>query len=354
MNKAFKSWLRTCLICLTLMLFIGAGFVAWIDPYFHYHKALPFLSYWLGNQRYQNYGIAKNFDYDAIITGTSMTENFKSSQLDKLFGTHSVKTSFSGAGYREVKEYLDFAAKHNKKLRMVVRSLDYFSMLLEADYLTYPEGDYPRYLYDENPVNDVKYLLNKSVLVDAFENVILFGRAGNETTSFDDYSYWAQHYTFGKESLLKTYQRPGKSGLRPALSQEERSRIQKTISKNILYLANKYPQIDFYIFFPPYSIYYFDSISQSGELLRFFEIEKLYIEGMIGCENIHLFSFLNEFEMICNADNYKDITHYSPEINEKILEWMKEGKHRLTKENYEEYCEKVKKFYTGYDYDALF
>ena len=47
---------------------------------------------------------AKHFDYDAIITGTSMTENFLSSEFDSLFGVNSVKTTFSGASYKEINQ----------------------------------------------------------------------------------------------------------------------------------------------------------------------------------------------------------------------------------------------------------
>ena len=36
-------------------------------------------------EAYQNVGIARNCEYDAILTGSSMTENFRASQFDKLF-----------------------------------------------------------------------------------------------------------------------------------------------------------------------------------------------------------------------------------------------------------------------------
>lgn len=75
---------------------------------------------------------------------------------------------------------------------------------------------------------------------------------------------------------------------------------------------------------------------------------------MIKYDNVHLFAFSNEFEMICNPDNYKDYTHYGEGINSQMLIWMKEGVHRLTRENYKEYCNEVRNFYTRYDYESLF
>ena len=37
-----------------------------------------------------------------------------------------------------------------------------------------------------------------------------------------------------------------------------------------------------------------------------------------------------------------------------MLRWMREDEHRLTKENYENYCAANAAFYGSYDYDALF
>lgn len=58
--------------------------------------------------------------------------------------------------------------------------------------------------------------------------------------------------------------------------------------------------------------------------------------------------------MICNLDNYKDITHYSAEINSQILAWMHDGIHEITKDNVVQYYDNVVHFYTTYDYDSLF
>lgn len=98
----FKKWIfifftETCIIT-----FILAAINVIVDPFFHYHKPLPGLFYILNNERYQNNGILKHFDYDAIITGTSMTENFKTSEFDKLFNVNSIKIPFSGATFKEI------------------------------------------------------------------------------------------------------------------------------------------------------------------------------------------------------------------------------------------------------------
>ena len=65
-------------------------------------------------------------------------------------------------------------------------------------------------------------------------------------------------------------------------------------------------------------------------------------------------SILENNNLICNLDNYKDTLHYSEDINSQILRWMAAGKYELTKENYQEYCDQVEAFLTKYDYEQLF
>ena len=73
-----------------------------VDPFFHYHKPLEQLAYPIDSERYQNDGISRNFTYDAVLTGTSMMENFKASRFDSLFGVASVKIPYAGGYYKEV------------------------------------------------------------------------------------------------------------------------------------------------------------------------------------------------------------------------------------------------------------
>ena len=58
--------------------------------------------------------------------------------------------------------------------------------------------------------------------------------------------------------------------------------------------------------------------------------------------------------MICNLDNYKDIMHYSEDINSHILEWIKDDEYLLTKENAGEYLKNEKEFYMNYNYESIF
>lgn len=68
-----------------------------VDPFEVYHKATAFIPpITNGTQNYSNAGIAKNYEYDSVVIGSSMTENFTPSQLDRLFGGQFVKLPING------------------------------------------------------------------------------------------------------------------------------------------------------------------------------------------------------------------------------------------------------------------
>ena len=75
---------------------------------------------------------------------------------------------------------------------------------------------------------------------------------------------------------------------------------------------------------------------------------------MLKCDNIELYSFCNNFELVCDLNNYKDAGHYSEKINSQILVWMKNGDYKLTEENCENYLKEIYDFYSAYDYESIF
>ena len=115
-----RKWFIGCLSTIITITLVIVATVWVIDPYFHFHKPFSFVSYRLYNERYTNDGISRHFEYDTIITGTSMAQNFKPSELDRIFGVTSVKETFSGAGFKELSENLDRALRRNDDLKMVI------------------------------------------------------------------------------------------------------------------------------------------------------------------------------------------------------------------------------------------
>ena len=352
-----KKWFITYLSIFIIGLISVAGITIYIDPYFHYHKPIQSLNYTLHNQRSQNDGILKHFDYDGIITGTSMTENFKTTEADKIFNANFIKVPFAGAELKEINDAIKTGLKSNYTIKYVIRSLDKYTFYNDKDAKREDLGEYPTYLYDSNIFNDTKYILNKEILLNLDRPIIISkikGLSGG-ITSFDDYSNWMQadKEKFVIENVLgsrKLFPKPNKEG---DLSNEEISMIKANIKQNVTDLTNEFQDVEYNYFFPPYSIVWWGDTYSQGNLKKQIETEKIAIEEILNNSNIRLFGFDNITEISTNLNNYQDTVHYGEWINSQMLEYMKDDVGLLTLDNYEDYLKEVYEFYSTYDYNSL-
>lgn len=199
MKVRARTWLTGYFCIVIAVLFLIGALVYHIDPAMHYHY--PYIEryhYELSDQRWQNNGITKHFDYDAVITGSSMTEQFKTSEVDDLFGVRSIKVPYSGASYKEVNDNLKIALQYHPDLKLVIRGLDMNRFFDDCSAMEYELEEYPSYLYNENAFDDVNYLFNRDAIIETYKLLAetLQGTAPG-ITSFDEYSIWQDHYTFG-------------------------------------------------------------------------------------------------------------------------------------------------------------
>jgi hypothetical protein len=350
-----KIWIAGFLLIVVVVLGFIAFQVIRIDPFFHYRKPKTDTYYYtINNERSQNDGIVKHFDYDALIAGTSMTQNFKTSEADELFGVSAIKVPAAGGSFREINETIAVALRYQPKLKTIIRGLDMNMFTQDKDTMRTDLGAYPTYLYDENPFNDVKYLFNKNVLLDHLIPMLTTkNETGSGITSFDEYANWMAYFPFGVHAVCAG----GVPATEPAaavhLSEEEKQTVLENIEQNVISLPAAYPDVTFYYFFPPYSAIYWQSLVNNGEIYKQIEAEQIVIEEILQYDNIKLFSFNEMTDITTDLNNYEDTIHYGEWINSLILAYMKDGKCLLTAENYSDYLDAEQSFYTAYDYDQL-
>ena len=359
-NIASSKWLIIFIFVVQLVLLLVAIAVYYVDPYFHYHKPNINLNYTISNQRYQNNGILVNFDYDALIIGTSLSEFFKTSEMDEIFDCNSIKTPFSAASYRELADNID-TALDTHEIKYIVRPLD-FNNRLVADKDSVAYSGMPTYLYDDDYLNDVEYLLNKSVFVNDCLPIIKDYIVGNPggITSFDDYGNWEYAHIWGKEGIIAdkgytpAYATNSISNTPKQLSEADRMMLRDNVMQNVIQQAAEHPEVQFYYFFPPQSIARWGEYYEAGEIEYRLEAEQYAIELMLPIENIHLFSFSDRFDWCTDLNNYCDVTHYASWIDTEILKIMHSDIGRLSYDNYLEHMKRERLFYTEYDYSSIF
>lgn len=345
-----KKWaLLSLALTLALLAALG-GLNALVDPLFHYHGPVDGLAYELLNtrQRYLNDGISKHFDYNAIITGTSMMENSSTLLCDELFGVKSVKVPYEGASLKEVDENLRRVLEKREDVSLVFRTLDYFIVVNDKDDMLYDPDTFPRYLYDDNIFNDTKYLFNKAILFDDTLHTLRRTAEGLSADSIDDYSRMSP-LLFGAE-LPEGTVRPAKDERRyasPELLETVASNVEQNLRRTVL----ENPQVEFYFLFPPYSVVHWDLQRVNGTVDEQIDVAKKVAELLVGLENAHVFCFDHLPEIICDLERYMaDGCHYDDYISDRLFEWMAVGEHELTGENYEAYFEDLRGFIRETDF----
>lgn len=333
--------------CCTLLI-IGSTVCA-IDPFNHYHANKDMTKIIYQMPYYQNIGIAKHTEYDTLITGTSMTQNFRANHFDEKFNCKAIRLSFDGGVLSDFCTLLRSATESNCNLKRVYFGLDNYIITEDSDLLNQTER-IPEYLIDNNHFNDVRYLLNKDVIFKYMRTY--FSYKLSDTYNFYEMHAWDnESTTFDEDTVLKEYTMPISSDM---IEKESYHSAARNAIDRIGTLIKENPNVEFVLFAPPYSILYWHTQLTEGKLDATLSAMQLTYGKLLKYENVKLFYFQNISEMITNLDNYKDATHYRSSYNEYMLDCFASGEHEITKNNYTHVLDEMKHFAENYDYDNIF
>ena len=84
--------IRTFLTAALTVLLVSAAVTVLFDPFYHYHKPLPGLKAVLMDKEYQCVGTLRNFDYNALLVGSSVMENNNNAWYDDAFWNNDLDT----------------------------------------------------------------------------------------------------------------------------------------------------------------------------------------------------------------------------------------------------------------------
>lgn len=343
-NNNYKKALLILLFTAGLLLSCIAGLVIVVDPFFQYHKPLPGLNYAIDNQLSQNAGIIKNFDYDSVILGSSMTDNFDTDLFDELFDIYSIKLCTNAAYPKDIDMMLSLINRHHPDIDTVFLGIDPHNYTVEPELTSYP---YPKYLYDENLFNDCAYVFNKDVILDY---IIKPQVQKNNTKRNEIYWNWPYMY-YGQEVIRESYTAPVISGV----TIPEDAYYEKTaynFNTYILPYIEKMEDTQFVVFFPPYSIlYWYEQMAGGCIEARMHQMEQI-TEALLSYPNVRVFYFQNDYTYITDYNNYCDSTHYRHEMNDYMTECFQTGEYELTKENYKAVLQEAKEWFLTFDYES--
>lgn len=330
---------------------ITALLIFCVDPFYHYHKAWFGLPLVMDQAVYQTAGAAKNLSYSSVILGTSMTENFHCSWFDEEMGWNTFKLSYSGARTDDLHAILEQVFAGNSIPENIIMDLNIYQ-LTEPYWTAYVER--PKYLYDNNPFTDVNYLYNQDVLLVSLSRVA--DKIEGIEYDLDSAYTWEDESYFGREHALRSAEETRQKLLEGNMEYTELSwRMDNCLSNmnNIIPFIESHPETQFYIFYPPYSMLYWEQEILKGELEQIMAIYEYSVRLLLPYENVKLYYFQDEEEIISNLDNYRDTTHYCPDINRYIFECIRDDEKLLTEENYQERLYFVYEYARDFPYEML-
>ncbi len=324
-----KKFIRSFFIRTLLLLAAVIAVVVIFDPFYQYHKPLPGLKAILTDKEYQCVGTLRNFDYNALIVGSSVCENYNNGWFDEGFDCTSIKAIRSYGATADLCYLLDIAYEDHD-LDYVFYNIDPSSLSASTEP-TYVSTGCPMYLYDTNRLNDYQYVLNKDVLMEKLPYMLAYSFIGSYDEG-DSYN-WAQWKYFGRDMAMGLYTRlPSISEMQPETANTEE------LSGNIALLTAQveaHPETTFKFFFSPYSMLWWDNAYRNGSRDAVIYNEKLAIAALLEYDNVEIYFYQDDKEIITNLDNYMDMIHFSKEINCYVYDKLANGEERLTKENYE-------------------
>lgn len=309
-----KRWCLTAAALLALMLASLVALVALVDPFEIYHRALFYQpAYASETQMYSNAGVAKSYDYDSIIIGTSVTENCRPSVYAQALGGSFVKLCMNGGLSRDHAKMMDIAFRTHDISR-VVYGLDLFAF---SQYYTNQKAVTPDYLYDDNLLNDTAYWFNETVLLRYVPQALARAGTAPDDSARDSMYFWDPPEMPGRDALFAQidWTQPPQACQSPdALS----GFTQENFEQNLLLYMRAHPETTFTVFFPPYSLLYWAQQAQSGMLeVRLAQREQL-AALLLAEPNAQLFDFQTWEEWTQNYDLYFDSIHYVSAVNDAM------------------------------------
>jgi len=356
----YKKFIINYFIITLVIILVPSIIVFIVDPLQLYHRqvTLKEIKYYK-EQRHQNIGLINNYlvrgsGIYTIIMGTSMSENFIPSIVKKELndGTKVLKLTMSGG--RPFEQYILIKkALDTKKVKRVIWDIHWYYLLNKLSKKD-KNHDFPYKLYSNNFFQKSYYYLFNQ---DYFKNsILIFLGIENKkywTKNLDKLNYtmddWLKSKKFIKHRSKKNINKMNEEIKKVKSNIPNLHIIEKRYAKKLNYpnidrflipIFKKYKNVEFDIFFPPYSTYFYakNNINKS---IRFIYGRKYLINKTKNLHNVKIFGFDNNYNIVNNICNYKDYGHYSADINNIILNNIVNKENIINKKNIDSYLEKM-------------
>lgn len=323
------------------------------------------------NMRLQAAGVIRHGDFDSVILGTSILENSSANEASRILGGRFVNLSVSAADFFERGLILrDLLAR--RPVRQVIYTLDFIYLDQRKGYWYYPLPTYD-FLYDGNPLNDIRAYLNGHFLgcllrwstdPDCAGRALDLDRPNawmrdpEQMRRFGGLDAWCRARDNAQirdvYARLTEATRTIGTGVLPAPDPSQATRAIDYVERNLISVIRQYPETQFDLVFPPYSRAKFAIWHQSrpGDAATHLAVVR-YLAGLASrLPNLKLVGFEDQ-EFPDDIARYKDIDHFDPEINSLVTRAIRAGAHRIVAANVEHYLAEATRRAVAYRLDEM-
>ena len=163
-----------------------------VDPYQNIPFSLPLDRAPISNnQRFAYPSLARDPQFDSAIIGSSTVRLLNPENLDKLTGARFANLAMNSATAYEQMRMHELFLRHHPRAKYVIIGIDDSWCKREASYERYTFRDFPEWMFDDNPWNDMLYMFNDKALENTVRMIEYINgqrQAKYETNGFRDFT----------------------------------------------------------------------------------------------------------------------------------------------------------------------
>ncbi len=337
-RKHYRHYVARLLSLSALLLSLAGLFNGIVDPLYFYHR--PWFEIGFSkNQRLQNPGIARQFDYDAVLLGTSRTETFQTSALQQALGLNIINLSISASLVTEQALLLDVVLQ-NQAIQRVVWEINYPSFSLgdrlydrHSDrVLSLGLGTFPNHLYEVGPETPFRYLLSLDILFESLRAI-----RGQCPNNYDILHYWIDQFEFSEARVLAAwdYRKNYWTDVRRThLAQHTPTprEVQDVFVKRVERVIQQNPTVQFDLLLLPVTVlgYGMDFWIARERFEARLSLNEAVARAQARLPNVRVFTFQVDKQLTHDFSLWKDLEHFDAATNEFIINAIAQGDSQAT------------------------
>lgn len=338
LDKKYKisRFLRIFIVAAIISIFLIGLTTYIVDPFLQFRVDSD--KKYILNPRFVNGGLAKNYDYNTAIIGSSMIQSFDVSTLRNTYdGMEPVKLSSGGMNLAEMQLLYSIVCEKGTKNIILNIDMPFFNQAGVT-------SRYPEYLYEDGIINKLQYLFGYEAVIQyipADLGVSLYFKWKKDNVS-PVYIAKTSIDQIGTENYSRTYDAgfvknayltnntvlyQHTEGIEERMKNSLESFVQKLE-------IDKHKDISYTFMFPSYSALYWYHTRRNNYYKQFLDFVYNFTKAVDGYENVRIVSFLDRHE-IMDLNYYGDITHFGPVLADSIMKNLFNPKYEVNSSNIE-------------------